>query len=295
MTWNTYSGGHGTNRASLIAVALVFGVAILNAVDLIIVRTLSQDIHAFEIVFFRGLFGLLCVAPWVLKNRSVLQTHHMGMHVARAGLKLLAMVAFIIAVAGAPIADVTTISFAAPIFVTIGAWWFLGEKPEIFRILAIAVGFVGILIVLQPGAEALSTALMFAVAGAALTAIFHLLLKKMSSQDSTGTLVVWNLIMTVILAAVPAWLYWSTPTASQLGLMALQGGMGAFNMAMMTKAMSLADASFIAPAEFLRLPVVAAFAYAVFGEIPSSQTWIGAAVIFSSTLLLAGSVTLWKR
>ncbi len=116
----------------------------------------------------------------------------------------------------------------------------------------------------------------------------------MSASDSPETLVVWNLILTVPIAAIPAVLFWETPSPANLALLVLQGVLGAANMALMTKALAMADASHVASVEFLRLPFVAIVAWVMFGEIAGLSTWAGAALIISAILLpLAGSA--WRR
>lgn len=262
----------------------------LGAVDAVIVRQLSPEVHPFVIGFTRSLFGLLVVLPWILSRPHILKSHYRFRHVLRAALKLASLLAFFVAFATAPLANVTAIAFTAPIFVTIGAWLFLSEKPRALRIAAVVVGFVGVLIVLNPGREAgILTGLHFALLGALLTALIQLILKPMSSRDSTETLVAWNLIATVPVAAIPAAFVWTTPTLTEWALLALQGVLGALAMTCVTRAFYFAEASLIGPVDFLRLPFVAALGYLFFGQVVAMSTWIGALVIFVATVLMAQS------
>ena len=278
----------GSDQRTAAATALVLGVVALSAVDTVIVRILAPDLHPFVIVFFRSLFGLLWIAPWILRNRQCLSSHYAVMHVVRAGLKMLSLAAFFTAIALATLADVTAIAFTTPMFVTLGAWVFLNETPVLRRVLAVLLSFIGVFIILQPGQGEWATPLLFALAGAVLAAIIQLMLKSMSARDSSDTLVAWNLIATVPMAALPLYWFWSTPTAGQLLLLSLQGAIGVCNMTLMTRAMALAEASYLAPFDFLRLPVIALLGYLFFSEFPTSATVIGAAVIFLSSLLLTG-------
>ncbi len=271
----------------LLAGGLMVIGAFLNAGDTIIVRVLTEDIHPFVIVFFRSLFGLLFVAPWIFKNRTILASNYRFLHLLRAALKLLTLVAFFIAISKAALVDVTTIAFTTPVFVTLGAWMFLGERLTVRRVTAVVFGFIGVFVILQPGQSDLSSALLYAVAGAILAAVIQLILKMMSSKDSTESLVAWNLILTVPIAAIPCYWFWTEPSWAQLSLLAVQGGVGAINMAIITRAMALADASFIAPIDFLRLPIIAVFAFFFFGEVLTLPTVVGAAIIFASTFFLA--------
>lgn len=278
------------NRHLFIAAMLMAAAAVLLAVDSVIVRYLSAEVHPFVIAFFRAFFGLLAVMPWILRNRRMLQSSYRWLHVVRAALKLGSLIAFFIAIAGAPIANVTTIAFASPLFLTVGAWLWLKEPVVPARVIALCAGFIGVLIVLAPSSGPLSVALWFALLGALLQAVIQLLLKSMSALDSTDTLVAWNLLLSVPLGLIPALFVWQMPSPPMLGLLALQGAIGALNMTVVTRALSLAEASWVAPIDFLRLPAVALIAYLLFGEVAPLTTWIGAVVIFSASLFMVGQV-----
>jgi drug/metabolite transporter (DMT)-like permease len=281
------------DRAALIGVVLMLGVAFINAADAVIVRLLAREVHPFVIGLTRTTFGLMAMLPWILKRPAMLKTEYRLMHVLRAALKLGSLVAVFAALGAAPLADVTSIGFAAPLFVTLGAWALLGESLRPVRMLAAGLGFIGVIVVLRPdwtqGMALVSPALALALLGALLTAVIQLMLKVMARRDSTDTLVAWNLIVSVPLALLPALYFWTTPTPAQWGLLALQGALGALNQTAVTRAFQLADASLVAPIDFLRLPLVALLAFSFFGEMAGISTWIGAAFIFVSTLLMAAS------
>ena len=151
------------------------------------------------------------------------------------------------------------------------------------------MGFAGVLVILRPGSDGVNPALGYALLGAMLVAAIHLMLKRMVARDGTDTLVTWNLIATVPLAALPAYLVWTPPSLAMLGLLALQGVLGVVNMTLWTKSFSLADVSVVTPIEFLRLPFVAILAFAMFQEAVGLSTWVGGAVIFGATLVMAHS------
>lgn len=279
-----------TDRPAFTGVALMLIVAVMTAIDAVIVRAVSPDVHPFVIGFTRSLFGLLIVLPWIWYRPGVFRSNYHFRHLLRAALKLGSLVAFFAAFARAPLADVTAIAFTAPIFVTIGAWAFLSERPHKTRIIAAFIGFCGVLLILRPGQNAtVPVGLLFALLGAFLAATIQLILKPMSGRDSAQTLVAWNLAVTAPIAAIPAYFFWSMPTPEQWVLLALQGVLGAVSMALVTYAFSLAEASLLAPIDFLRLPVVAVLAYLIFGQTVDWTSWVGAAVIFAATLLMASS------
>ncbi len=279
-----------SDRTPFIGLALMLLAAALGAVDAAIVRHVSPGVHPFVIGFTRALFGLLVFLPYILSRPAMLQSVYRGRHAVRAALKLASLIAYFFAFASAPLADVMAIAFAAPIFVTVGSWVFLSESPKALRVAGVVGGFIGVLIVLRPGQGGEVTAgLLFALLGALLTAVIQLILKPMSARDSTETLVAWNLILTVPIAAVPAALVWQMPTAAEWGFLALQGALGALAMGAVTRAFAMADASLIAPIDFMRLPFAAVLGYLLFAQAVPLTTWIGGAVIFAATLLTARS------
>lgn len=283
------------NRTGL-AIAIMVLAACLNSLDAVIVRLLAGEVHPLMIGFFRSFFGLMAVTPWIIKGVDLKASPFRALHAARAGLKLMAMVCLFVAFAHAPLADATAINFTMPIFLVLGAWLFLGEKVGRGSILGVVAGFVGVTIIIRPsGAQGFDPWLLFALVGAVLTACSQLLLRRMAQRDTTDRLVAWNLIATVPLGLVVMLPVWSMPTWTQLGLLALQGMLGAFNMTIITRAFAMANASVLAPLDFLRLPVVALMAFLVFAEIPVIQMWIGAAVIIGATVIATGGAARRKK
>jgi drug/metabolite transporter (DMT)-like permease len=273
-----------TSRASL----LMLVVAACNATDTAIIRIVAEDLHPLEIGFFRNLFSLLLILPWLYRaGPGVLRTSHLSVHVARAVIKLAALVSLFYAITIMPLADVTAIAFTTPLFVAIGAVLFLGETMRFRRWGAILVGFLGVLVVLRPGTAVFDPRMLAAVASAIGLAAIALLLKLLAGREPLATIVGLNLVITVPLALLLTLPVWITPGVDLLGLMVLQGALGALGQFSAARAMALADASFLMPIEFVRLPLVVILAYVAFGELADLWTWAGAALIFVATFYLA--------
>ncbi|WP_225612219.1 DMT family transporter [Paracoccus sp. PAR01] len=279
---------HDRPNNLLAAAGMMVAATVLGACDGVIVRLLAGGVHPFIIGFFRAAFGLIFLLPWIVKSGDLMGSPYRWLHVLRAGLKLASLLALFVAFANAPLSDVTAISFSTPIFLLIGACLLLGERMTPARAVSVGVGFLGMLIIIRPGAGGFDPALLFALAGAVLTAAIQLILKGMSGHDRPDRLVAWNLIAMVPLALLLALTVWKTPTSGQLMLLALQGVLGAASQGLITRAFSMADASFLAPLDFLRLPVIALLAFAFFHEVAGVSTWIGAAVIIAA--IVTGTV-----
>ncbi|THV20958.1 DMT family transporter [Peteryoungia ipomoeae] len=270
------------------AILFAVGAAALAASDAVIVRALDGAVHPFVIAFYRALFGAILLVPFLAVRPQVLSsTHSVGQHAIRAVFKLFAMVAFFAAFGMGPLADVTAIAFMSPIFVVLGAAFLLGERPGARMFAAALIGFAGAMVIVGPSPAGLSLAIFLALIGALLQAGIQLILKSMSKGDSTSTLVVWNLLLTVPISLVLAIPFFTMPGHRELMLLALQGVVGTSCMGLMTHAMSLAPASVVAPVDFLRLPLVALGGIAFFNETIALTTVVGALLICLAALIAA--------
>ena len=266
---------------------LAIFVSFLGALDGIIVRILSSDIHPFLIVFYRSIFGLIIIIPIFLKERDVFISSYRYLHLFRAFLKILALTSFFLAFKSVSLSEVVSISFITPLLIILGSIIFLKETPTKKHIIFSFIGFIGILIILKPGFSSIPDALYWALIGAILSACIQLILKKMSNKDKPNTLTVWNLLCTVPLAFIPALFFWTNLSFEMFILLTIQGLIGVLNMLFITKAMSMVDISYLAPYDFLRLPIISILAFMMFDEIPSASTLLGALIIFLSGFLIS--------
>ena len=273
-----------------IATIIAIFVSFLCAVDGIIVRILTDELHPFLIVFYRSLFGLIIIIPFFLKDKKVFISHYKYLHFLRALLKIGALTSFFLAIKYVVLSDVTAVSFITPILIILGSILFLKEKPKKNHFLLSVIGFIGILVILKPGQDVVPLAIYWAITGAFLGACIQLILKKMSSKDSSNTLIAWNLICTVPLSFIPAYFFWKIPSLEMCSLLFIQGIIGLLNMAFLTKAMTISDINYLAPYDFLRLPIISILAFILFDEIPDISTLIGAFIIFISSFYISSSI-----
>ena len=273
-----------------IATIIAIFVSFLCAVDGIIVRILTDELHPFLIVFYRSLFGLIIIIPFFLKDKKIFISHYKYLHFLRALLKIGALTSFFLAIKYVVLSDVTAVSFITPILIILGSILFLKEKLKKNHFLLSVISFIGILVILKPGQNVVPLAIYWAITGAFLGACIQLILKKMSSKDSSNTLIAWNLICTVPLSFIPAYFFWKIPSLEMCSLLFIQGIIGLLNMAFLTKAMTISDINYLAPYDFLRLPIISILAFILFDEIPDISTLIGAFIIFISSFYISGSI-----
>jgi len=278
------SGLSAPVRATLLMLLGSAAVAAMNCT----IRLAAAELHPFEIAFFRNLFGLAAMLP-VLSGMgaSILRARRPGL-IALSGVgHVVAMLTYFTAIVYLPIAEVTALSFTKPLFATIGAALILHEVVRGRRWTAVALGFLGVVLVLRPGVEAFSPYAGLVLLSALSIAGVTLMIKRLTATDSTPTIVLYQSLFLTLYTVPFAIATWTTPSLSGLVLSALTGVLGTVSWLSFTRAFALVDASAAMPFEFAKLPFAALFAYLLFAEVPTLWTWLGGAVIFGSTFYIA--------
>ncbi|PWC31433.1 hypothetical protein TSO352_29505 [Azospirillum sp. TSO35-2] len=263
--------------------ALLFGIG--NAA----VRQASTVMDPIEVVFFRNLFSLMCMLPWALGAgapacRAVLAERRLRPYLSRAMTSLCAMGAWFYSVAHIPLATATAVSFAIPLFVTAGAALMLRERVRARRLVAVCVGFAGVLIVLRPGSATVDAAFLMLLVHCTAAAATVLQMRALSRKDSPAVIVTFLGLLVTPMALVPALFVWTWPSWTVLGGLVLLGGLLTLGQLAMTRALALAESSAMMPYDYARLPFTAAIAWVAFGEVMDLWGWVGAAVIAVSAL-----------
>ena len=253
-----------------------------------IVRHVSNELHAFEIAFFRNVFGLLVMVPWMMRvGFKGLKTKRIHLYTLRGVTGIAAMLAFFWAITKMPLADVTALSFTAPLFSTILAVLVLGEVVRARRWAAIAVGFIGAVIILRPGAQTIDLATMAVLFSALMMAASTVMIKMLSDTEPTSAIVTYMTLYLTPLSLIPALIVWKTPSWEALGWLALMGFFATIAHLSLTRAFAAAEASAVMPFDFTRLLFAAAIGYLAFDEVPDAWTGVGAAVIIAASVYIA--------
>lgn len=254
----------------------------------ILIRHASADMHPFQIAFFRSLFGALAATPLLLKGgRALLRTERLGFYVVRCGIGALAMLASFWAIAHLPLAQAIALSYASPLFVTIGAVLFLGEMVRLRRWSAVVAGFIGVLVIVRPGTDGFTAASLVALLGAAFSGAVTISIKFLSRSDPVDTIVLLTTWLWVPLSLPAALLVWQWPDAAIWPWLIAIGILGTGGQYTWTHALRLAEASSLAPFSYLQLVIVAVLAWFAFGEVPDGYTAVGAGIVVGSSLYIA--------
>jgi drug/metabolite transporter (DMT)-like permease len=273
---------------ALVAIGFMVIAALVNASVGAMVKHLSADLHPFEMVFFRALFGIVTLSPLLLRHGlRPLRTRHFRLYFFRACFAVSALLMTWMALSMAPLAKVTAISFSQPLFASILAAIFIGEAIRLRRISALVIGFLGTLIIVRPGSAAFDTGSLLAVGGAACAASTVIFIRILSRTDSVLTLTLYSALLGAPLSFIAAIGFWKTPTLEELGWLAVIGCVSAIGQLCFTQAYKLVDVATVAPATFTRLIWAAVIGYVVFAEIPDRWTWSGGALIFAAVTYIA--------
>lgn len=254
------------------------------------IKYLSDSIHPFEIAFFRNLFGLAVMVPYLVGvGRTALYTRRPGLHLVRGLFNAGSMLCWFYALSLITVADATALSLTGQIFVTLGAILFLGEPGTLRRWLGIAIGLSGAFVIVRPGFVDPSLGMALVVVSSACVAVSKLIAKTLLRTESTTSVVAWVTCLMMFAAVVPAAFVWTWPTMTELMLLAGIGALGTCGHLLITSAYKLTDVTIAEPILFTHLIWAALFGLVIFGHFPDVWTWIGGAVIVAgSTWLVRG-------
>jgi drug/metabolite transporter (DMT)-like permease len=252
------------------------------------IRYMSATIHPFEIALFRNVFALVVVMPWFYRyGIAPLRTQHFRLHALRAVLNVMATLSFFYALSITPLSEVTALNFTAPIFATVLAALFLGEVVRARRWAAIAIGFLGTLIILRPGFDAIGLGQMLVLFSALVWACALLIIKTLGRTDTSATIITYMALLMIPLSLLPALFVWRWPDPLEWAWLIAIGVIGGIAQFCMTEALRQADTAVVMPFDFFKLVWVTLIAWLAFAEHLDLYTWIGGAVIFASTLYIA--------
>ena len=276
-----WDGLSGNARGSI----WFLGSAVLFAVMASLIKSVGQRLPVVEILFFRQLFVVVLISPVIAREfPTIFNSNHRHLHAARVLCSIVAMTTGFTAIVHMPIAEVTTISFARSLFTTILAVIILREVVGIRRWSATAVGFIGVMIVLQPSGEGIDSYAILAVISAFFVAFIMILTRIISQHDRPATIMSYQSIALTLLLAGPAWYFWVEPTWFELALMVSLGGLMSMVQYTTIQSFKNGEAVALAPMEYSRLLFVSVIGYFVFSEVPTVWTWVGAAIIAASTI-----------
>jgi drug/metabolite transporter (DMT)-like permease len=254
----------------------------------VLIRVAAQSMHPFEVAFFRCLFGLVLVIPWIIRSGPALsRSRNSGFYLLRAGVGVVSMVTWFYGITVVPLATATAVNFTAPLFATLAAALILREDVRLRRWSAVVLGFVGVLVIMRPGSERLDANLLILLVSSATAAMNNITVKFLARTEPPGRIVALFMLYLTPLSLIPALFVWQWPDPRTFGALVGLGCLGTIAHLSVARALASADASACAPFEFARLPFAALIGFLWFGEVTDLWTWAGAAIIAGSSVYVA--------
>jgi drug/metabolite transporter (DMT)-like permease len=250
-------------------------------------REAGKLLHVFQVVEIRSLIGIALFAPMVVAGGGLgaMRTRHFGRHLARNVVHYAAQSLWFLAILLIPIAEVVAIEFTMPVWVALLAALFLHEKLTATRLVAVALGVAGVLIIVRPGLDHVVIGQAIALLAAVGFAGSVILVKALTRTDSVVAIIFWMLIVQSVIGAVPAALVWQAVPAAAWPWLVIIAVCGTYSHFCMAHALRHADTTTVVPIDFLRVPLTAAAAWLVFAERFDIFTLIGGAVILAGNLV----------
>ena len=265
---------------------MFLSVCAFSIMDLIV--KWSDNYPLGQVIFFRGFFGLVFYYFIIPKKRikDFYLTKRPLLHLSRCFFGLAALLSIFTALRNLPLATVVSITFAAPIFTTIFSIFFLSEKVGYFRWLAVIVGFIGILIISEPGFSSLNIYYIFPVIFVLGMSYVAISIRQLSSTEP-----VWLISLFFSAAITIAVIFtipfgWLMPSFIDLILLSMIGFFGGVANLWLSQSYKFSEVSLVTPLKYLALVFAIGFGYLIWQEIPSSKTLIGAALVITSSIII---------
>ncbi len=251
------------------------------------IRPLASDIHPLVTAFFRSVIGMILILPFIARfGIGMVRTRRHGMFFLRGMVSALGQAFYVSAIAFLPMADAISLTFTAPLFGVVLAVALLGEKFRRPRWIATVVGFAGVLIVLRPGFGDVTLVTLTPLMAALSMSFIWVFVKMLSKTEPTERIVFFMMAYAIPASLVPALFVWTTPALEHVPWLIGLAAVANLGQVGMTNAYRAADATAIFPFDFARLPFAALIAYFAFAESPDGWVWLGAVVIFGSTVFV---------
>lgn len=261
-----------------------------------LIKFVGQRIPVFEILFIRQLCVLAILAPVVIRSRkTVFKTKLFRLHLMRGTFAAVAMSTGFTALVHMPLAEATAISFARTLFMTLLAIIFLREVVGLRRWSVTIVGFIGVLIIIRPGTDAMNAYALLALVSSMFVAAIMIVLRKLSQVERPSTIMIYQSFFITAIMVGPALYFWVWPDWHELALILVIGTLMSNMQWVMIQGLKAAEAVAVAPVEYARLLFATLIGIVFFAEIPTVWTVTGATIIIGSTFYTIRRNAMLKR
>lgn len=281
--------GSDVRAGNLRGAVFVVGAAAAFAITAALVKAAGESgISSFQAILVRAVVGLIVIGPLLLRQRvAPWRTRHLKLHLVRSAAGGLAIIIGFYAFTVIPLADATAIGFTTPLFVTVLAVMFLDEQVGWRRWSATVAGFVGVVVIVQPGGDDFDPIALIVLIQALCIASSVVIVKRFPARESQLSMMFFTFISSGLFSCWFAVESWVMPNWHQTFLLLGVAAAGIIAQAMVLRAYRLAEASFIAPLSYVRLIFAGTLGAIWFAEFPDIWVWIGSAIIVAAALYTA--------
>ena len=248
----------------------------------------SNEYPLGQVLFFRGFVGALIYFLIIPKDRlkNFYYTKRAGLHFLRCFFGLIALLSIFTALRNLPLATVVSISFAAPIFTTIFSIFFLNEKVGVYRWVAVFIGFIGIVIIAEPGFKELNLFYVYPIIFCLGMAYVAISIRQLSKTEPVWLISLYfSIAITIIsLTTIPSG--WIIPSLEDLIVLSLLGIFGGVANLWLSQSYKLSEVSLVTPLKYLALVFAIIFGYFIWDEVPSNKTIMGSLMVVLSSLII---------
>ena len=248
----------------------------------------SEDYPLGQVLFFRGFFGIVfyffVIPPERRKN--FYYTKRAGLHFLRCIFGLIALVAIFTALRNLPLATVVSISFAAPIFTTIFSIFLLKEKVGFYRWLAVIVGFIGIIVITEPGFSSLNIYYLYPIIFCLGLSYVAIAIRQLSTSEPVWLISLYFSVAITLLSFLTIPYGWVMPNLNDLAILSLVGIFGGVANLWLSQSYKYSEVSLVTPLKYLALVFAIIFGYFIWGEVPTIKTLLGAALVIISSIII---------
>lgn len=256
-------------------------------------REAARELELVQVMEMRSVIGFLMLYPLIQRSGGLaaMKTSRLGLHVSRNLVHYLAQYGWLLAITLIPLAQVVAIEFTMPIWTAVLAVTLLGERMTAWKNAAIALGLLGVVIIVRPGVEEVSAGQLIALATAVGFGVSVTMIKSLTGTESVLTITFWMVVVQSAIGLVPALAVWQWPSLEAWTWVVLIAFCGTFSHYCMARALRHADATVVVPMDFLRVPLSAVVGWLIYAEHVDALTAAGAGLILAGNLLnLKGSV-----
>jgi len=250
-------------------------------------REALHEINVFQLILIRSSVGLILLYPLIHRagGFAAMRTQRLPMHIARNTIHFGAQLGWFFALTLIPIGQVVAIEFTMPIWTAIVAALFLGERMTIWKSCAIALGLVGVVMIVRPATGEINPGQLIALAAAVGFGISIAMVKSLTRTEQTVTIVFYMAAVQIAGSLLPGLYAWTWPSLTVWGWAIVVAFCGTFSHYCMTRALLYADATVVVPMDFLRVPLTALAGWLLYSEQLDAFTVLGAALILAGNLV----------